>query len=73
MRLLKSFAMFWYDFIVGDDWTVAVGVVVALAATGALTRVRVNAWWLLPVAAAGLLVVSVLRVARRGRARQAPR
>jgi hypothetical protein len=68
MRLLKSFAMFWYDFIVGDDWTVAVGVVVALATTGALTHAQVNAWWLLPLAASGLLVVSVLRVARRGRA-----
>ncbi|MDT5043596.1 MAG: hypothetical protein QOE51_4581 [Actinoplanes sp.] len=73
MRLLKSFAMFWYDFIIGDDWTVAVGVVVALAATGALTHAQVNAWWLLPVAAAGLLMVSVLRVARRGRARRVPR
>lgn len=67
MRSLRSFAMFWYDFIVGDDWTVAVGVVVAVAATGALTQAKVNAWWLVPVAAAGLLVMSVLRVARRAR------
>jgi hypothetical protein len=71
MRLLKAFAMFWYDFIVGDDWTVAAGVVMALTATSALTHARVNAWWLLPVAAAGLLAVSVLRAARRGRARPA--
>jgi hypothetical protein len=67
MRLLKSFAMFWYDFIVGDDWTVAVGVVVFLAVTGALTHARVNAWWLLPVAAAALLAVSLLRGARAAR------
>jgi hypothetical protein len=73
MRLLKSFALFWYDFIVGDDWTVAVGVVVALIATGALTHAQINAWWLLPVAAAGLLVVSVLRVAGRDRARPTSR
>jgi hypothetical protein len=26
---LTAFARFWYDFFVGDDWTVAVGVVVA--------------------------------------------
>ncbi|WP_030169905.1 hypothetical protein [Streptomyces sp. NRRL S-813] len=31
MRLLKSFGRFWYDFIVGDDWKIAVAVVLALA------------------------------------------
>ncbi len=30
---LRRFGAFWYDFIVGDDWVTAVGVVVALAAT----------------------------------------
>ncbi len=24
---LKAFASFWYDFLIGDDWRVAVGVV----------------------------------------------
>jgi hypothetical protein len=31
MRYLKSFGRFWYDFIVGDDWKIAAGVVLALA------------------------------------------
>ncbi|KOG59830.1 MULTISPECIES: hypothetical protein [Streptomyces] len=31
MSLLKSFGRFWYDFIVGDDWKIAVAVVLALA------------------------------------------
>jgi len=31
MKYLKSFGQFWYDFIVGDDWKIAVGVVLALA------------------------------------------
>ncbi|MGW0084273.1 hypothetical protein [Streptomyces sp. NPDC003393] len=31
MKLLKSFGRFWYDFIVGDDWKIAVAVVLALA------------------------------------------
>jgi hypothetical protein len=31
MRFLRSFGQFWYDFIVGDDWKIAAGVVVALA------------------------------------------
>jgi hypothetical protein len=31
MRLLKSFGQFWYEFLVGDDWKIAVSVVLALA------------------------------------------
>ncbi len=31
MRLLVSFARFWWDFIVGEDWTIAAGVVAVLA------------------------------------------
>lgn len=31
MRFIKSFGAFWYDFIVGDDWKIAVAVVLALA------------------------------------------
>jgi len=30
---LKAFAFFWYDFIIGDDWRVALGVVLTLALT----------------------------------------
>jgi len=30
MRLLKAFGQFWYDFIIGDDWKIAVAVVTAL-------------------------------------------
>ena len=32
---LRMFLLLWYDFVVGDDWRVAVGVVAALAATAA--------------------------------------
>lgn len=31
MKFLKSFGQFWYDFIIGDDWKIAVAVVTALA------------------------------------------
>ena len=33
IRFLKAFGRFWYDFIIGDDWKIAVGVVIALALT----------------------------------------
>jgi hypothetical protein len=67
MRFLRSFVHFWYDFIVGDDWTVAAGVVLALAATAALAHNHVPGWWLLPTAVAALLVLSLVRAARAPR------
>ena len=35
MSFVERFGRFWWDFIVGDDWRIAAGVVVVLAA-GAL-------------------------------------
>ena len=50
VRRLRSIGAFWYDFVVGDDWRVAVVVVAALALTAVLVHAAgVNAWWLLPV------------------------
>jgi len=63
---VKAFGRFWYDFIVGDDWTIAVGVVVALAVTAVLAHNGMpSAWWLLPVVVTIGLVWSVLRAAKR--------
>ncbi len=64
---LRAFGHFWYDFVIGDDWRVAAGVVVALAATYALSRTSVPAWWVLPVAVAVLLPFSLWRQVRRRR------
>lgn len=36
MRFLKAFGKFWYDFIIGDDWKIAVAVVGSLAAVYAV-------------------------------------
>jgi len=60
MTHLGNFLRFWYDFIVGDDWVVAAGVVIALAASALLAQRDVNAWWLMPVA------VVVMLAARSG-------
>ncbi len=65
MSALRSFLAFAYDFVVGDDWTVAGGIVVALALTAALTAAGVTAWWLLPLALPALLAVSLARAIRR--------
>jgi hypothetical protein len=66
MRYVRSFAAFWWDFIVGDDWRVAAGIVIALGLTAALTDCGWSAWWLLPLAVAVLLGRSLQRATRSG-------
>jgi hypothetical protein len=59
MSRIAAFGRFWWDFVVGDDWVAAAGVIAGLALTAALA-----AWWLLPIAVAIVLTLSVLRAAR---------
>ncbi len=60
---LRAFAAFWYDFVLGDDWRVA------LAATWGLSRATAAAtWWIAPLAVLVLLPFSIYR-ATRGRPR----
>jgi hypothetical protein len=63
-RWLRSFGAFWWDFIVGDDWLIAAGIVVALVVTAVLAGAGVPAWWFLPAAVLVLLGLSVRRGAR---------
>jgi hypothetical protein len=65
MKWLKSFAIFCYDFVVGDEWRMALGVVVGLAVTGLLAHNGVNAWWVLPVLVGIVLVISLRRARRK--------
>ena len=65
MRFLGRFAHFWYDFIVGDDWRLALGVVIAVPLAYAAAHDGVNAWWLMPIAVTALLTASVVHAARR--------
>jgi uncharacterized membrane protein len=58
---LKSFGAFWYDFVIGDDWTVAAAVVAALAITYGVSRSTVTAWWVAPVLVALILPLSLWR------------
>ena len=55
---------FCYDFVVGDDWRVALGVATALALTYGISATSVPAWWILPAAVAILLPLSLWRAAR---------
>ena len=69
MRYVRAFLRFWYDFVIGDDWRMAAGVLIALVATWALARAGVAAWWLLPLATMALLWISLVRAAPTGRRR----
>jgi hypothetical protein len=65
MKGLTTFGKFWYDFIIGDDWRLAVGVVATIVYAYVVAHHGVNWWWSLPLAVAALLVVSVTHEMRR--------
>jgi hypothetical protein len=61
---LRAFGAFWYDFLVGDDWLLAVAVLAGLALTWLLHRAGTAAWWLLPLVVAAALALSIRRATR---------
>ena len=65
---LAGFGRFWYRFIIGDDWTVAAAVFLALAATAVLHAIGVAAWWIVP----SVVIVSVSVSLHRSRHRRIP-
>jgi hypothetical protein len=71
VRYVKGFFAFWYDFIVGDAWEVAAGVVVFLLALYfglhyASSGLDGYAAVLLPVAVMALLSYSLWRASKTG-------
>ena len=60
-----GFLRFLYDFVVGDDWTLAVLAVAGITAVWLFDRSGVEAWWLLPLVVVAGLGLSVGRAARR--------
>jgi hypothetical protein len=64
MIRIRQFAIGIWEFVVGDDWRTALGVVLALALTALLAGVAISAWWVMPLAVIGLLALSIRRAAR---------
>jgi len=62
----RTFGLAVWDFIVGDDWRTALGVVLALALTALLADAAISAWWVMPLAVLGLLALSVRRASLGG-------
>lgn len=50
-----------WDFVVGDDWRVALGVVVTLGLTAVIAGAGASAWWIMPLAVILLLAHSLHR------------
>lgn len=50
-----------WEFVVGDDWRTALGVVLALALTALLAKAVGSDWWVMAFAVASLLACSVRR------------
>jgi len=67
MKYIVRFVRFWYDFIVGDDWTIALGVVVAVCSTAIVHHLGLPAWPVLPLVVVVGLFLSVDRVRRSHR------
>ncbi len=64
MKRVRGFLASVWEFIVGDDWITAVGVVLALGLT-ALVSETSSAWFVMPAAVAALLTLSIWREARK--------
>jgi hypothetical protein len=68
MRVVRGFARFWWDFIVGDDWRIALGVTIVLAIGAVLV-----AWdslsdaVLAPLVALGIIGVATVSIVAGGR------
>jgi hypothetical protein len=60
-----KFLMAVWEFVVGDDWMTAAGVVVALGVTAAIADATKAAWVVMPLAVLTLLAVSLRRTSRR--------
>jgi hypothetical protein len=68
MRRTRDAAAGIWEFVAGDDWVTAAGVVAALGLT-ALISETTAAWFVMPVSVAFLLTLSIWREARKSHRR----
>jgi hypothetical protein len=65
MSAARSALLAVWEFVAGDGWRTAVGVVLALALTAVIAAAGIAAWWVTPLAVVGLLAASLRRELRR--------
>jgi len=61
VNALRGFGRFWYDFVVGDDWRLAIAAGAALGLAALAVSASIAAWWVAPVVITAALAVVVLR------------
>ena len=63
MRFVAAFGRFWWDFVVGDEWRIAAGVVAVLA-TGALAVAgdRASGQHVVVAVGIGIVIVSAVSI-----------
>lgn len=64
MSRVSAFGLFWWDFVVGEDWKVAAGIALAIGLSALVADVGVPAWWVLPAFVAAVLASSIRRAIR---------
>jgi hypothetical protein len=63
MKLIVGFGRFWWDFVVGEDWKIAAGVAVVLAAGALLVAYsHLSDTAITLLAGAGILAVSTVSI-----------
>ena len=60
MKYITAFLLFWYDFIIGDDWRNAAATLIAIVLTVGALAAGLPAFWIFPVVI-GLYLVSLLK------------
>ncbi len=60
---LRSFGLFWYRFLIGDDWIGAAIILAGFAGTYLLVT-RFDSYWLLPLSVLVSVTVSLYRAFR---------
>lgn len=70
MTYVRRFLVFWYDFLVGDAWDIAAGVVVVLTVLGAIAAAQpATTTWLGPLLAAAVIALTWISLQREIRRR----
>jgi hypothetical protein len=68
IRWIRAAGLGVYDFVVGDDWLLAIGAIVGLGLTALLAQATsVAAWWAAPLVVIVVLVASTLMAGRKAR------
>jgi hypothetical protein len=61
-RFVTGFVRFWWGFIVGDDWRIAVGVVVVLGIGAVLVAGDASQGLVAALTAAGIMLVAIASI-----------